>query len=131
MQPLVILFVGLGGATGAICRYGLSVMFSPAPSLFPWPTFIANIIGAVLIGVGFVILIDKPILPVQHSEQLRYLMMVGFLGALTTYSSFSIEAVQLFLNGELRWSVIYVAVTTIACLSATLVSIKFTQSFVS
>lgn len=131
MQPLAVFFVGLGGAIGAICRYAISVMFSSTQSLFPWSTFIANLIGATLIGIGFVLLIDKPIVPIQYSEQLRSLFIVGFLGALTTYSSFSFEAVQLFSQGEHRLAFTYVAVTTVACLSATLVSIKLAQSVMS
>ena len=87
-----ILAIAAGGAGGAVARYLINV--SPLQNLFksfPFPTFFINVSGSFLIGFLLILLTDK----FQTSENLRYGVMVGFLGAYTTFSTFELEIFEL------------------------------------
>ena len=83
-----IISVAIGGAFGAVARYLINI--SPLANLFekfPFPTFFINITGSFLIGFLLTLLSDK----LQVSDNLRMAIMVGFLGAFTTFSTFEME----------------------------------------
>lgn len=83
-----ILAIAAGGAGGAVARYLINV--SPLQNFlkpFPFPTFLINITGSFLIGFLLIILTEK----YETSENLRLALMVGFLGAFTTFSTFESE----------------------------------------
>ncbi len=85
-----ILLVGFGGFLGSVLRYGVSLFATHnlAPkSLFPWGTFIVNIIGCLIIGVLWGILDTYDWL----SDELRLFLMVGFCGGFTTFSSYALD----------------------------------------
>lgn len=87
-----ILSIGIGGAFGAVARYLINI--SPLANLFqkfPFPTFFINITGSFLIGFCLILLTDKLIV----SENLRFAVIVGFLGAFTTFSTFELEIFEL------------------------------------
>lgn len=92
------LWVGLGGFIGANARYFFgSVIASRLGILFPYSTFIVNLTGAFLIGVILTILTDHAV----ADPFWRQLIVVGFLGGYTTFSSYTFEAVTLIQDG--RW----------------------------
>ena len=124
-----ILFVGLGGAGGAILRYWISSYFTVQQDSFPWATFIANLSGAVLIGIAYLLIIERPFANPAMSESLRQLLMIGFLGGLTTYSSFSLESVQLLMHGHYQTACIYMLATLFACLALTSLTIMLGKAF--
>ena len=89
---LKILSVAVGGAVGATARYLINV--SPLASLFgkfPFHTFFINVIGSFLIGFLVIIFTDK----FTEHENLRIAILVGFLGAFTTFSTFELEIFEL------------------------------------
>ena len=121
------LSIALGGALGALTRYGISTFFDANySSLIPWGTMLANLIGSFLIGVIFIILQDK----FQQNESLRGLLIIGFLGAMTTFSSFSLEALLLLQRGHYTSAIVYVLFSVVFCLLATLIGMYFARSWI-
>ena len=88
------LFVALGGAVGAMARYGLSraLPVNVAGGDWPWPTFAANLLGSFLMGALAAWLLVKP----ESGESWRLLIGVGLLGGFTTFSAFSLEMLTLW-----------------------------------
>jgi fluoride exporter len=88
----VALAVMLGGALGALARYGLdSLIEHRAFSIFPWSTFVVNVSGCFAAGFVVAALVDRHHLPAA----LRVGLVVGFLGAYTTFATFAQETVDL------------------------------------
>jgi CrcB protein len=93
-----VLFIALGGSLGAVARYGVSSYVSTTVhEIFPWGTLIVNLSGSFLLGV-VIELFEHTILP----PNLRSLITIGFLGAYTTFSTYSMETVNLLRDGEVR-----------------------------
>ncbi len=92
-----VFFLIIGGSLGTLARYftvqGIQSRFT---DIFPWGTLVVNLSGAFLIGFLFV-LFDESFL----DRNLRGLLTVGFLGAYTTFSTFSIETLNLLRDGEI------------------------------
>ncbi|WP_317928863.1 fluoride efflux transporter CrcB [Halioxenophilus sp. WMMB6] len=109
------LAVALGGAMGAMARFGISTYWLPViPGRFPWSTLLVNVLGSFCIGVLYVIIVEKAL----WSHQWRILLMTGFLGALTTFSTFSIESVNLLQRGQGLLAITYAGSTLLACIAA-------------
>ncbi len=94
------LAVGLGAALGAWLRWGLSVWLHGWHNQLPLGTLIANLGGGYLIGIAVAFFQHYPVL----SPEWRLLIVTGFLGGLTTFSSFSAESMQLLHNGQYWWA---------------------------
>lgn len=84
-----ILAVGVGAAMGAWLRWGLAVLFNHG--LMPMGTLLANLIGGYLMGIALAFFLVTP----NISQELKLFITTGFLGGLTTFSTFSAEAFQL------------------------------------
>ena len=96
--------IALGGALGSVARHGMTVYFDDLRSGdFPYGIFIANIVGSAAIGVLFGLILKQGLL----SEVWRSLLMVGFLGAFTTFSTFSLQTIGLLKEGRLYAAKIY------------------------
>ncbi len=99
-----ILSIAVGGAFGAVLRYLINI--SPLQNFFkpfPFPTFFINITGSFLIGFLLVMFADK----LQINENLRFAVMVGFLGAYTTFSTFELEIWELMREGQFLTTFLY------------------------
>lgn len=103
---LKIVLVGTGGALGAISRYAVAVGTQgwTAHTAFPWGTFLVNLIGCLLIGILSNLEIAHNVL----TEELRLLFLVGFVGAFTTFSTFTFDYWALAESGEFVRSGLYV-----------------------
>jgi CrcB protein len=109
------LAVAVGGALGAMARYAVSIwVFNYSSDKFPYATLSVNVLGSFIMGILFVIIVERAALPAE----MRSLLMVGFLGAFTTFSTFSLDALSLWQNGHLFVALVYVLATVILCLVA-------------
>ena len=94
------LAVGAGAAIGAWLRWGFGLWFNPVLPELPLGTLAANLIGGYLIGLAVAFFMQHPGL----SPEWRLLIITGFLGGLTTFSTFSAETVTLLARGQYAWS---------------------------
>lgn len=109
------LAIAFGGALGAISRHWLtSAMENLNGTDFPLGTFVVNLFGSFLIGLVFVVFAEK----LSFAEQWRPVIIIGFLGAMTTFSTFSLDALLLFQQGQYNTALFYVLGSVVLCLSA-------------
>ncbi len=97
---LAVIAICIGACLGALARWQLGLWLNPSTSdegLLPWGTLAANLIGGYLIGVCVGIFQNMP----QLAPEWRLLCVTGFLGALTTFSTFSAEVVGMLQQGRL------------------------------
>jgi len=112
---LRLIWVGVGGALGAVLRYWLDGVVSRwAPGAFPWGTFVINVSGCFAIGFLSTLLTGR-ILP---HPALRTALLVGFVGAYTTFSTFAYETQQLARGGAFALALANVAASVVAGLLA-------------
>jgi len=118
--------VAIGGALGAMARYGVSTLvFDASSQRFPYATLSVNVLGSFLMGILFVVIAEKGLLP----PEMRSILMVGFLGAFTTFSTFSLDALGLWQNGHLLLALVYALGTVVLCLAAISVAVWLTRFF--
>ena len=94
------LAVGLGATLGAWLRWGLGLWLNPLFPTLPYGTLAANLLGGYLVGVAIAFFLQHPGLPPEW----RLFAITGFLGGLTTFSTFSAEAFTLISRGQLAWA---------------------------
>ena len=116
----VLAVVAVGGALGALGRYGLSVAVPPSPGGFPWATFATNVSGCLLIGILMVSLTETAARP---HRLLRPFLGVGLLGGYTTFSTYAMETQQLVTAGAPRLAALYLFGTLAVALTAVQVGI--------
>ena len=92
--------VGLGAAIGAWARWGLSAWLNPRFMLFPMGTFLANAVGGFLVGLAVAYFVERP----ELSPLWRLFAVTGFLGGLTTFSTYSAEVIGLIERNEMMWA---------------------------
>jgi len=120
--------IALGGALGSVARHGMTVYFDQLLGRdFPYGIFIANIVGSAAIGVLFVLILERGLL----SEVWRSLLMVGFLGAFTTFSTFSLQTIGLLQEGRLFAATIYTIGSVLLSITAAYLAIVSTRTLSS
>jgi fluoride exporter len=112
------LVVALGSALGGVARYGVGLLVARAVGqAFPWGTLLINVVGSFIIGLyGALTLADGPM---PASFDARAFVMVGFCGGFTTFSSFSLQTVDLLQAGETMSAALYIAASVALCLAGT------------
>ncbi|MDH6595274.1 CrcB protein [Variovorax sp. TBS-050B] len=120
---LPILAICMGASAGALARWGLALWFGTG-GLMPWGTLAANLIGGYLIGVAIAAFQLLPDL----DPAWRLALVTGFLGGLTTFSSFSAEVVTMLLEGRLGVALLTASAHLGGSLLATWLGIRCVQA---
>lgn len=119
-----ILAVGSGAAIGAWLRWGLSAALNPLFPTLPLGTLSANLIGGLLMGFAMELMTRHAVL----TPEMRLLVTTGFLGGLTTFSTFSAEIVTLLLRKEYLWGAITIAAHVLGSLMLTIAGILLVRA---
>lgn len=121
---ITLLAIALGGAAGALARFAISFGLGVVwPAGFPLGTFIVNLLGCLAIGILYGLWLNRP----ELSPLLQQGLMVGFLGAFTTFSTFSLDAWRLAENGQSLLALGYILLSVCLCLTATWAGLMLTR----
>ncbi|MCO5787587.1 fluoride efflux transporter CrcB [Pseudomonas sp. G11-1] len=119
-----LLAIALGGALGAMARFGLGQGVATLwPGAFPLGTLLINLLGCLAIGVLYGAWLNRP----ELSPLLQQGLMIGFLGAFTTFSTFSLDAWRLLETGQSLLALGYVLLSVCLCLIATWAGLMLTR----
>ena len=108
-------FIAFGGAFGAVLRYGASLgVYAVFGRGFPWGTLFVNVVGSLLMGVLSILMLER----YNIGPEWRAAVLVGVLGSFTTFSTFSIETLNLLEQGDLIRAASNILVSIAVCLTA-------------
>ncbi|HSO81007.1 fluoride efflux transporter CrcB [Thiocapsa sp.] len=109
---LHLIAIAAGGALGSLARYGMSsAVYAWLGRGFPWGTLAVNLLGSFLMGLLFVVLIER----LSWAPEWRGAILIGFLGAFTTFSTFSIETLNLLEEGAMLAAFLNMVVSVWLC----------------
>lgn len=108
-----LILIAVGGALGALARYGIAGLVQSRAGFFPWGTLAVNVLGSFLLGFGF-----RYMEAVAIPAEWRQAATVGFLGAFTTFSTFSFETIALAQDGDWKRAATYLSVSILLGLAA-------------
>ncbi|KZY74859.1 hypothetical protein A3742_01565 [Oleiphilus sp. HI0071] len=117
----IIISIAIAGALGAVLRY--AVVSLVGARFFPFGTLSVNVLGSFLMGIAYVVVVEKAL----TSPDLKPLLMTGALGAFTTFSAFSLETWDLFEKGEVTLALLYIFVSVILSIGALWLGVGVTR----
>lgn len=114
--------IALGGALGAMLRYGVSLgMHALLGRGFPYGTLTVNVLGSLAMGTLYVLLLERA----TYAPEYRALLLIGLLGAFTTFSSYSIESLELIEAGRFPAALLNTLANVSLCLAACWLGLLF------
>ncbi|MBV1912309.1 MAG: fluoride efflux transporter CrcB [Cycloclasticus sp.] len=119
-----ILAIAAGGSIGAVMRFFVSTgIYSWLGKGFPYGTLAVNVVGSLLMGLLYELFLQR----LSVSPEVRALLLVGFLGAFTTFSTFSIETINLIEQGDVLKAITNVLASVILCVLAAWVGLQIAR----
>jgi len=119
-----ILWIGIGGFLGAILRYAVArfsmILFG---NTIPFGTFLVNVLGSFVLGYFYTITLERLFI----QDYWRFAISIGFLGAFTTFSTFSVETLMLFEDGAYMWGLINIFANVFLSLAAAFFGISLAR----
>jgi fluoride exporter len=109
-QNMGFFWVFIGGGLGSVCRYGLALAMQPLTVRFPWATLAANVLACVVVGV---LMAQQQ--QANLSDTRRLLLLTGFCGGLSTFSTFTGETWRLFAAGDTTGAITNIALNLLMC----------------
>lgn len=119
MNFISFLAVGFGAFAGAVMRWLLGIALNPVLPSLPLGTLVANLLGGLIMGLAMGVFAHYEALPIAW----RLAIVTGFLGGLTTFSTFSAETVTLFLRQQYGWTLAIISAHLFGSLLMTLLGI--------
>jgi len=116
MSFTTCILVMIGGALGTLARYVVSVLALPISRDLPWGTILINVTGSFIIGLFGTLTLAHGRFPV--SENVRLFVMIGLCGGYTTFSSFSLQTLDLMRNGAVVRAMVNVFASVVLCVLA-------------
>ena len=115
-----LLFIAAGGALGAVMRFAVSnAVYGVLGRDFPYGTLAVNVLGSLLMGALYVLLVER----LTDAVEWRAFLLIGVLGAFTTFSTFSMETVALLEGGEPVRALLNILLSVTVCVLATWVAV--------
>lgn len=121
------MFVAMGGALGAMLRYAISSgIYAWFGRSFPFGTLVVNVLGSFAIGLLSILLVERFNVP----QEWRLALVVGVLGALTTFSTFSWDTLDLMQQGLMQRAFFNVLLNVVMCITAAWIGANWAKSLV-
>jgi CrcB protein len=119
---ITALLIFIGSGLGGVTRYFVSMtIYSFLGTRFPFGTLFINVSGSLIMGLLFALIMERLS---GLSSELRALLLIGFLGGYTTFSSFSIETLNLIENGQIKAACLNMILSVVLCVLAAWIGVK-------
>lgn len=117
---MILFYIGIGGALGAIIRYLIGINL-----VFPFGTLFVNVLGSFIMGIFYVYFLDKGF------DRWVGFLMVGLLGGFTTFSTFSLDTLRLIEMGRFIPALLYIFMSVFLSVLALFIAVLIARSFAS